>query len=168
MKHTNWREIVEIIGILSIVASLLLLATELRQSNRIALADVRLEIIENYNQLHFERASNPEFAKLYAKLEDPGAHLITATERQQIKGLVRQYMNNAIYVHVAHEQGFLTDVEIAGHATRFRQVLEGLPGIMPAAVAHFQSAPGVQHYPIFAVLKDAASAAPVEDSTNRP
>lgn len=163
MKNTNWREIVEIVGIVSIVVSLLLLATEVRQSNRIAVADVRLQIADNDNRAHFERASNPEFAKLYAKLESPDSHLITATEQQQIKGLARHYMNNAVAVQVAYDQGFLTEQQFAGRVEGFGKIMERLPGLVPEFLLLYESAPHVQNFEILTAVEQYTSAAPAAE-----
>ena len=161
MKNTNWREIVEIIGIVSIVASLLLLATEVRQSNRIAVADIRLQIADNDNKTLFERATNAEFAKLYAKLESPDGHLITATEQQQIKGLARHYYINAVAVQVAYDQGFLTDQEFERRLFRFGKLIESLPGLLPEFVLLHEYAP--HDMAIFSVIDKAQSESPSED-----
>ena len=155
MKHTNWREIVEIIGVISIVASLLVVATELRQSNRIAVTDVRLQIANNDNRGHFERASNAEFAKLFAKLENPESHLITATEQQQIKGLARHYMSNAIAVQVAYDQGFLTDQQFDGRVYDFGIIMENLPGLVPEFIVLYDSRSHVQDFAIFSAIEQA-------------
>ena len=105
MKDVNWREIVEIVGVVSIVGSLLVLATEVRQSNSIASAAMEMSIAEEYNKINFERATNAEFAKLYAKMADPASHLITATENEQIEGLAWHYLN--IYWSAQAAQEFL-------------------------------------------------------------
>lgn len=155
MKNTNWREIVEIVGVVSMVAALLLLATEVRQSNRIAVADMRLKIAGNEIQGHFERATNPEFAKLFAKLENPESHLITATEKQQIKGLASQYVNNAYAVQVAFDQGFLTREQIDDRTDGFRRRLQELPGLVPDMIALYDSAPHLQGHEIFSAIEQA-------------
>jgi hypothetical protein len=44
MENRHLRETVEIIGVISIVASLLLVAWEVRQANRIAAAEIEMQI----------------------------------------------------------------------------------------------------------------------------
>ena len=94
MTKRHWREIVEIVGVVGIVASMLLVAAELRQANRIASAQVELQINEHYNTLNIARVSDPNVAKLFPKLEAPEAHLTTATEASQIRGLAWHGINN--------------------------------------------------------------------------
>lgn len=163
MKQTNWREIVEIVGVVSIVTSLLLVATELRQSNRIAAADVRLKIAANDNLGHFERATNLEFAKLFAKLENPDSHLITATERQQIKGLARHYLNNAYAVQVAFDQGLLSLEQFDARAAGFGQILQELPGLLPDMTMLYDSTPQLQGLTIFSAIESAKTEPPAGD-----
>jgi len=153
MKNTNWREIVEMIGVVTIVASLLLLATEMRESNRIAVADMLLKIADNDNRGHFERATNPEFAKLFAKLENPDSHLITATEQQQIKGLANQYLSNAYAVQVAFDQGFVTRKQLNGRIDGLHRLLQELPGLLPDMTNLYDSAPHMQGSEIFSAIE---------------
>ncbi len=133
MKKTNWREVVEIVGVVSIVGSLLLLATEVRQSNRIANSEMEMNLAKNYNIIQHERATNPDFAKLYAKISNPDAHLITATEREQIRGLAWHYVNVFWAAQSAYENGVLSHEQLEAYINDFRSILKR----HPALVEHF-------------------------------
>jgi hypothetical protein len=79
MKNRHLRETVEIIGVISIVASLLLVAWEVRQANRIAAAQIEMQLAHGFNEMNMSRATTPDFARLFPKLNSPGNHLVTAT-----------------------------------------------------------------------------------------
>ena len=87
MNRRHWRETVEIVGIISIVASVLIVAWEIHRANRIAVAGIEMRLNQGIAELHGERALAPDFARLFPKLGSPEGHLITATEASQIKGL---------------------------------------------------------------------------------
>jgi len=154
MKNRHWRELLEIVGVVSIVASLLLLAMELRQSNNIAAAQTAMQIASAYDELHIARASNPEFAKLFPKLEAPEAHLTTATEASQIRGIALHYLSILGAVQSAFDNGLISpetrDAYIAGLA----HSIETWPGIR----AHY-----VELYASLGLLQDAAVYAPIAD-----
>lgn len=131
MRRTNWREIVEIIGVISIVASLLLLATEVRQSNRIASTELEVQLIDLFNENNRERAFNTEYAKLFAKLQEPDAHLITATEQQQIRGLAWHYVNTFYVAQTAYNNGLLTQNQLEEYKEDLQATMDRYPALVP-------------------------------------
>lgn len=144
MKKTNWREIVEIVGVVSIVGSLLLLATEVRQSNRIANSELEMNLAENYNIIQHERATNPGFAKLFAKISDPGAHLITATEREQIRGLAWHYVNVFWAAQSAYDNGVLSHDQLEAYINDLRSILKRHPALVEHFVFIHAQLPGMR------------------------
>jgi hypothetical protein len=129
MTNRHWRELLEIVGIVAIVASLLLLTTEIRQSNRIAAAQTPLQIAAAFDELHLARAVNPDFAKLFPKLEAPEAHLTTATEISQIRGIAWHYFTVLWSVQNAYENGLLNRETLDRYIAEFAYILERWPGI---------------------------------------
>jgi hypothetical protein len=95
MKNRHLRETVEIIGVISIVASLLLVAWEVRQANRIAAAQIEMQLAHGFNEMNMSRATTPDFARLFPKLNSPGNHLVTATEESQLQGLAWHFAGEA-------------------------------------------------------------------------
>ncbi len=154
MKDINWREIVEIVGVVSIVGSLLLLATEVRQSNNIASAAVEASLGAEYNKINFERATNADFAKLYAKMADPASHLITATESEQIDGVAWTYMNIYWSAQAAHDNGLMSDEQIQGYATDLGLLLERRPALQEHFVFFFEEVPGISDAPVFSAVTE--------------
>ena len=163
MKDINWREIVEIVGVVSIVGSLLLLATEVRQSNNIASAAMESSIAEAYNKINFERAKNPEFAKLYAKMADPASHLITATENEQIDGLAWHYLNIYWSAQSAHDNGLMSDEQLQGYAADLDMLLKQRPALEDHFIMIYELQPGMSASPVFAAIKELIEQRPAEN-----
>ena len=154
MKDVNWREIVEIVGVVSIVGSLLVLATEVRQSNSIASAAMEMSIAEEYNKINFERATNAEFAKLYAKMADPASHLITATENEQIEGLAWHYLNIYWSAQAAHDNGLMSDEQLQGYAADLGMLLKQSPALQDQFITISELVPGMSATPVFAAINE--------------
>ena len=113
MNRRHWRETVEIVGIVSIVASLPLVAWEIHRANHISAAALELELAQGVAELPRARAVAPDFARLYPKLASPEGHLITATEASQSSGLARRIVETYRSVQIAHDRGLLDDAGAA-------------------------------------------------------
>ena len=163
MKETNWREIVEIVGVVGIVASLLLLAMEVRQSNRIANAEIEYNLSNGYGAGHLERATNPEFARLFAKLRDPDSHLITATEAEQIEGLAWYYMNILWSAQAAFDNGILSREQFDGYVGDMRWFIDNYPPMREHFVFMYQSLPSMHRHEVFAPIRELIDEAQTEN-----
>jgi hypothetical protein len=153
MTNRHWRELVEIVGVVGIVAGMILVASELRESNRIAVAqaETQMEMLinERFNTLNIARATDPNVAKLFPKLEAPEAHLVTATDASQIRGMALHGINTLWSVHSAYENGLLSSKDRDGYINDFAATMEAWPGIRPHYVAIYEnldSAPGIKEF----------------------
>lgn len=167
MKDRHLREIVEIVGVISIVAALLLVAWEIRQSNRIAVAEIEMRLGDEFDELHLQRATKPDFAKLYPKMNSPGKHLVTATEESQIQGLAEHLVNLYYSAQVAHDNGLLDAQGLESYRQDLAQTLERLPGLAPAIVRIHESTLEMRAMPVFQPLRD-LEARRVPDATDAP
>ena len=130
-SNNHLKEIVEIVGVVSIVASLLLVAWEIRQSNRIAGAEVVLNLAGQFDEIHGERATSPEVAKLYPKLSAPESHLVTATERSQMEGLAWRYVNSYVAAQVAYDNGIMSREHFERYLSDAEALVDAYPGLHP-------------------------------------
>ena len=154
MKDRHLREIVEIVGVISIVAALLLVAWEIHRANRIAVAEIEVQLAEGFGELHLRRATTPDFAKLYPKMRAPGNHLVTATEESQIEGLAEHLVNIYYSAQVAYDNGLLGTQGLESYREDFAQTLEQLPGLAPAFARIRDRTPEMQAMPVFQPLRD--------------
>ncbi len=144
MTNRHWRELVEIVGVVGIVAAMILVASELRQSNQIAAAQAELQINAQYNALNIARATDPDVAKLFPQLEAPEAHLITATEASQIRGIAWHEINLLWSVHSAYESGLISREVRNGYIVDLAATMEKWPGIRPHYVEIYENLESIQ------------------------
>ena len=149
MTKRHWREIVEIVGVVAIVASLLLLAAEVRQSNRIAAAQAEFQLSDAYNQLNLQRATDAAFAKLFPKMESPAGHLVTATETSQMRGIAWHWTNIMWSVNSAYENGLLSREIRDFYVADFAYMLQDTPGIRSHFVAIYEDLGPMQSAAVF-------------------
>ena len=125
----NWREWVEILAAVGIVAALLLVAWELRQANRIAEANVAAELLESQAGLARLRLTDPSLAALFAKIESPEGHLITATDASRIEALAYAVCEHYLAVQRAFDQGIIDAATYETHAAEFDDMVTRWPGL---------------------------------------
>ena len=101
------REFAEVVGIVAVVASLLFLAYEIRQSNRIARSTVTFELANNSAEIQEIIWTSPVIAELQARAADPGYEL-TESEEIMMRAQVRRHMNLWGAVEVAFRNGHQT------------------------------------------------------------
>ena len=154
MNREHWRETVEIVGIVSIVASVLLVAWEIHRANRIAAVALELELSQELAVLPSARALTPDFARLYPKLGSPEGHLITATEASQIVGLSKQIVATYRSAQIAHDRGILDDASLAVYVADFVNILQSYPGLVPYLRAIHDADPRIRTMPVFQPLRD--------------
>ena len=154
MNREHWRETVEIVGIVSIVASVLLVAWEIHRANGIAAAALELELAQELGQLPVARAATPEFARLFPKLGSPEGHLITATEASQTRGLARRVVETYRTAQIAHDRGLLNDARLAVYVANLAGLLDLYPGLVPYLRVIHDADPEIRTMPIFQPLRD--------------
>jgi hypothetical protein len=154
MKNINWREMVEIVGLVSIVGSLLLLATEVRQSNKIASAEMEMTLSEGFMQIQLQRTGNLDVAKLWAKITEPEGQLITATDRSQMRGLTWTYVNLFWMVQSAHDNDLMSDAGFEEYVDVVRWILEFRPALRDHFIFVYETTPAMVGVAIFAPVED--------------
>lgn len=154
MTNRHWRELVEIVGVVGIVAAMILVASELREGNRIAAAQAELQINEQSSLLHFARASDPDVAKLFPKLIDPEAHLTTATDASQIRGIAWHSVNTLLSVHSAYKNDLISRKVRNNYIAELAHTLEQWPGIRPHYVDIYENLESIQGLAEFQPIAD--------------
>ena len=164
MKNKHLRETVEIIGVISIVASLLLVAWEIRQANRIAATQIEMQLAQGFNEMNMNRATTPDFARLFPKMNSPGSHLVTATEESQLQGLAWHLANLYYSAQIAHDNGLLDPWRLDMYRQDLAQTLERFPGLHASFVQIYESFPEMQSMPVFQPLRDLEPRRPSPES----
>lgn len=157
---------VEIVGVVGIIASMILVAAELRKSNDLASTQAEMALADQFNALHLARASNPEIAKLFPKLESPQAHLTTATDASQIRGIAWHYVNSLRSVQNAYKDELISRKVRDSYIVELAQTLEEWPGIRSHYVDIYQKNEALHGTAEFAPIAEfiaAANAVPATD-----
>lgn len=162
MKQNHWREMVEIVGVLSIVAAILLLASEVRQSNHIAQAKIEIDVSQLYNQVNMSRATDPDFAKLFAKVQDPDSHLLTATDLSQIEGLAWHYLNNFRVIQLAFDQGLINQIDFDSYKSDIALIAAANPALISEWREILEQDPSLSDKEIFTPISDMFAAMDTE------
>ena len=104
MKGQKWKEILEFIGITAIVASLVLVAYELRQATAQSAAEAIYLTNIAFDDAYRARAQDPVLAQLIIDgHENPNS--LTDLERVQFAAWLRADLNNAEATWVFYENG---------------------------------------------------------------
>ncbi len=85
MSQSRWRDYLEGVGLVAIVASLIFVAIELRQSNQIGRLEAMHSMAEAWSSVGIELASNENLATLFAKTDSgAGRKDFDAVENRQL------------------------------------------------------------------------------------
>ena len=91
MRTTNWKDIVEVVGIASIVVGLVFVYLELRQTSTIARAEMSNEANQILAELD-EQERDPSFARILIKA-DSNPEELSQTERLQLNAFFRRVLD---------------------------------------------------------------------------
>jgi len=156
MQHRDWRELAEVVGFVTIVAVLVMIALEQRTANRIAQRaaefDAQYQLASLYADMYQARAGNPEVAKVFAKISSPQGHLITATDTSQIRAIAQQYINLYRIAQAAYDNGLLPDARFEQMRADLQSAIERYPGLQPALLSLYDSLSDPESLPILAPL----------------
>ena len=151
MSDVPNRATVELIGLVAVVLSLLLVAYEVRQSNRIAQATTTYEIGRDVNSFNELGYSNGEFAKLLVGLTK---HDFEPTEVQALQArlLVHRFINIWTVQEKAYQNGLLTDDQFEATKNDVRAVSNAFPGLRHDWKTVFDAQPGLMERDVLAPL----------------
>lgn len=103
----NKKDIAEIVGVIAVIASLLFLGFEIRQSNQIARSTITYELASNVSEINQTVWSSPEIAALHVRVRDPG-YEPSESEAEMLRAEARRYMNLWGAVEIAYRNGHQT------------------------------------------------------------
>lgn len=101
------RDLAELTSVIAVIASLLFLAYEIRQSNRIARSTISYELANNYSELNEIVWTDPEVAALHVKVRD-SSYVPTEVEEEMLLAEVRRRLNVWGAVESAYRNGHQT------------------------------------------------------------
>lgn len=127
----NWEAIGaigEIVGALTVVATLAYLAQQVRLSNRIAIASSEIELRNNFGPINEAMYGNTEIAQLLSRARDPAAEF-EDIEQLRLVAFLRQLFNNWLAIESAYENGLASRATYENAFDDVRNTMEQVPGI---------------------------------------
>ena len=128
----NWEAvgaIGEMSGAVVVVITLLYLARQIRQSNRIAIASTEIGIRNAFGSINESVYSNPTVAELFAKVSNPDAQL-TPAEDVQVLNIVLRFLNSWLAIETAYINGMVPRETYDLIEDNIRIVLDLYPGTL--------------------------------------
>ena len=108
----NWEMIVavaELVGAAGVILTLLYLAHQIAQTNRIAHASVVRELQQKYHELYQLVASDVGVAELVAKLTDVAYRAESDIEQQRLENLAQMVAGMYFSTQSAYDQGQMVE-----------------------------------------------------------
>ena len=152
MKSKNWRDIAEIVGIISIVVGLILVTWEVRQANNIAKAQMVLDIATQANEFNGATFANPDVAELLTAISDPDYVDYSETQESMMNGVAWHFANIFWSAQRAYDNGLLGDDDILMYQSSLAWQIENLPGLKPAYRSIYETAPWIRDMYVFLPL----------------
>ena len=138
--NIDTQKIVELTGFIAVVVSLLFVAFELRQSNRIAIGNAELAMSAlnaDVNRVIFELEENDEvFVKLTTKDSD-----LTPEEYQRAIYIAYMHLNRWVATERSFENGLLSETTFLTEFDDVTFLFQRMPGFAPIFVYLIESYP---------------------------
>lgn len=148
------KDIAEVIGLMAVIASLLFLGYEIRQSNQIARSTITYELASNVSEINQTIWSTPEIAALHVRLNDPG-YLPTGTETEMLRAEARRYMNLWGAVEVAYRNGYQTREQLDILLDEVEATVTRFPAMKPVWKEEFGRVGGLRTFEFYARATEA-------------
>ena len=118
MKRDDWKDAIEIVGVIAIVASLIFVAMEIRtntQSNEIA---IEQNYAGNWLVINSQVASNDGWLKLFLREGDED---LSVAEKEQLGAYVRMLNSQSFHMLRLYDQGLVSAEEVRGAFRALRE-----------------------------------------------
>ena len=146
------------IGGIAVLVTLVYLAFQLRQSNRIATAVAQQGILFNMSALHM-RALDPSVAELRMKMRTGSFDEFDPIEAEQLEAHVYALMNAWSAVQTAFDQGLITKELLEIFIEDVAREMERYPATSGRFVNVWAKYPQLDEWPIFSAIRLARESA---------
>jgi hypothetical protein len=158
MKRPTIKTAAEAAGIIAIVVSLILLAMEINQSNKIAIASIQYDILSDYNEYHRQVLADPELGAFVARLKIADDIALSPGDQARAHAFVTIFINIWFVIETAHDEGQLTDDTYQVYLEDARGTLVTYPKSVPYFLESIQSSPSLHRLEIFQPIFEASDA----------
>jgi len=154
MQKERRKEIAEIVGMVAILVSLVFLAFEIRQSNRIAIASTEIGIRNAYSEFNRSVHSGPDLAELLSRAKDSDVDW-SPTEEVKLLMAVSDIVNIWQTVETACINGIAQEETCAELDDDIRAFVATFPGLQKTWSLMLDSYPSLAHMNTFKILRQA-------------
>ena len=126
----NQNSLIESIGIAAVIASLLFVAFEIRQANRIAIGTTSNELNRNWMAINELYVVDAEVRALIVAMSDEDFTPKDELQREQAEGYARLILNNWIAIEEAYNNGIASDAFYKTASEDVKAFVAKRPGIV--------------------------------------
>lgn len=108
MKSRDWKDVAEIVGIGAIVASLVFVGLQMRQSHEIALVTLYQMRADAAREVMAISLENEDIVRAYERMDTDGGEL-TYAEVYALESVMAVLLNHFENSHFLYQRGFLTE-----------------------------------------------------------
>jgi hypothetical protein len=126
LPNNNWKDIAELIGLAAIVASLILVAFEVRQATFQAQAEASSDVVFELQSSIKELAVSPDLSEIFVRATTEGVSSLTAVEKFRVSQWERARRFRMISVIDQFERGFVDREQIMAMLPSLSRAESGL------------------------------------------
>ncbi len=145
----------ETIGLSAIVISLIFVAYQINQSNRIARGTTSYELSRNWMEINRFYITQPEMLELRDKLKDRDYVPASEIELQRSMAYARMLINMWTALEEAHENGIASDAYYKIAQNDVRSVIRDRPGFLPIFGVVLSNYDNLTEYAVLEPLREA-------------
>ena len=134
MKKIDLGKIFTILANVGVLAGIIFVAFEIRQSNRIAVGTSSYELNRHFMEINNLYITNPDLLSLVVELADEDFAPKDERQREQAEAYARRILNNWVAIQDAHDNGIVSEALYLMAAEDVKAMIKKRPG-MPASFA---------------------------------
>lgn len=148
-RSTSILRIIELVGIVTVILSLVFVGYEINQANRIAMVDSEQAIWENFSSINEVIMSDTEYAELMYKMTNKDAEF-NSSELEKVRAFLRRLTNAWSAAENSYNNGMLTEqtyqllyddvrnllITYPGSRTAWRELLDLYPNLTSGFFAY--------------------------------
>jgi hypothetical protein len=119
----------EIIGAVAVFATLAYLSTQIKLSNKSAIASTEIDVRNNFSSINEMMLNNPEIAVLPVKAKDPQASF-SEIEEIQLQAWIRRMLNAQLSIETAYKNSMVPDDTYHAIFDDTRAIIKRYPGMI--------------------------------------
>lgn len=140
IEYKNFKAYLEAVGVVSVLATLLFLAFELRQSNQIARSQIAVEVSGSYAEISDLVYTNDAVAALRVKAQDSD-FIPDELELEKLRAIARRYIGVSVMIENAYSNGHQSRAQLEGSFATIEILLEDMPGLRTAFAMELEDRP---------------------------